>query len=88
MKQFLISAAAAVALSVSAFFTPPASAALVPGSEFTGDPGQGAGFNAYGDPWSWRVTLGGSTPGVPGDGRSGTRRAWVWAPPVSGDASR
>jgi hypothetical protein len=65
MQRFVVGAAAAVALSVSAFLASPASAGvLVPGSEFTGAVGQGSGSNAYGDPWSWQVTLGGVTTGV------------------------
>ena len=64
MQRLLIGTAAAIVMSVSAVLTSPASAAPVPGSDFAGAAGQGSGFNAYGDPWSWAVTLGGVTPGV------------------------
>jgi hypothetical protein len=66
MQRFLMSTTAAVALSVAAFLASPASAGvLVPGSEFSGAAGVGAGASAYGDPWSWQVTIGGVTDGVP-----------------------
>lgn len=66
MQRFLMSTTAAVAISVAAFLSSPASAGvLVPGSEFSGAAGVGAGTSAYGDPWSWQVTIGGVTDGVP-----------------------
>jgi hypothetical protein len=66
MQRFLIGTAIAVAMSVSAVITSPASADIpLPGSGFAGVLGQGAGVNAYGDPWSWQVTAGFPTPGVP-----------------------
>lgn len=64
MQRLLKGAAVAIALSVSAFLTSPASAALVLGSQFSGAAGQVSGNSAYGDPWSWQVTLGGITTGV------------------------
>lgn len=64
MQRLLKGAAVAIALSVSAFLTAPASAALVAGSEFSGAAGQASGNSAYGDPWSWQTTIGGVTTGV------------------------